>query len=367
MLSRKRLFTNDTSPPAGASNDETSVAPRNRRIRLILLVAVPLIVVLGVTVIYISGGRFVSTENAYVKADIVPIGASVSGTVLQVPVRQNQFVHAGDVLVELDETAFQLAVTRAEAKLAQVRTELVALKAGYREKQAEAELARTQHAFALKEQQRQANLLKQRLVAPSDYDDAKRRTDLAALQVTATEQDLEQIAESLGGDANAPVEQHPNYREALAALEQARLDLRHATLRAPLDGVVSHVPEPGQYIVTGTAAMTLVASGRSWVIANFTETDLTHVHPGQTVTVEVDMYPGATWHGVVESMSPATEAEFSVIPAQNASGNWVKVTQRVPVRIRLQDTSGLPQLRAGLSAVVEIDTEHHRRLLGFSF
>jgi membrane fusion protein (multidrug efflux system) len=367
MLSKKRLFTNSTPLPADASNDENPATPGNRRKRLVLLVAVPLIAILGVAIIYLIGGRYVSTENAYVKADMVPVGASVSGTVLQVPVRQNQFVQAGDVLVELDETAFQLAVRRAEAKLAQVRTELVALKAGYREKQTEAELARTQHAFALKEQQRQANLLKQHLVAPSDYDEAKQRTDLAALQVTATEQDLKRIAESLGGNADAPVEQHPNYREALAALEQARLDLQHATLRAPLDGVVSHVPEPGQYIAAGTAAMTLVASGHSWVIANFTETELTHVHPGQTATVQVDMYPGTTWHGVVESMSPATEAEFSVIPAQNASGNWVKVTQRLPVRIRLQNTSGLPQLRAGLSAVVEIDTEHRRRLLGFTF
>jgi len=297
----------------------------------------------------------------------VPVSAEVSGTIREVLVQENQTVVAGQPLFRLDAAPFQVALSKAEAKLAQVRTDLAALKASYREKQAEITLARTRYAFAQKDQQRQADLVARNFVSASKFDDAKQTADLAAQQIAALEQDLKRIAVTLGGSVDAPVERHPSYRAAQAELEQARLDLARVEVRASLPGTVSKAPKPGQYLATGATAMALVVSGNLWIEANFTETDLTFVHPGQPVAIHVDTYPDAAWTGVVQSLSPATGAEFSVIPAQNATGNWVKITQRVPVRIKFDAAPGMPQLRAGLSAVVEIDTGHRRRLLGYAF
>ncbi len=335
--------------------------------RLILLVVVPAAALVAVGVVYLGGGRYVETDNAYVKADKVPVSAEVSGMVTEVLVNENQNVKAGDALFRLDPAPFEVEVARAEAQLAQVRTNLAALKATYREKQAEIALARTKYQFALKDQQRQAELVAKNFVSASKFDDAKQSAELAGQQIAALEQDLKRIAESLGGGVEAPIERHPSYREALAALDQAKLNLSRAEVRAPLPGTVSKPPKPGQYLAAGATAMALVVSGNHWVEANFTETDLTYVHPGQPATVRVDTYPDKTWQGKVESLSPATGAEFSLIPAQNATGNWVKIAQRVPVRIKLDAAPGLPELRAGLSALVEIDTGHRRRLLGLSF
>jgi membrane fusion protein (multidrug efflux system) len=334
--------------------------------RLILLVVVPLIAALVVGVVYLKGGRYVETDNAYIKADKVPVSAPVSGTVTEVLVDENQSVNAGQPLFRLDPAPFQVAVAKAEAKLAQVRTDLAALKASYREKQAEIALARIKYAFSRKDQRRQADLVVRNFISASRFDDAKQSTDLAEQQISALDLDLKRIAETLGGSVDSPVERHPSYRVALAELEQAKLDLARAEVRAPLPGIVSKPPKPGQYVAAGSIALALVVSGNLWVEANFTETDLTYAHPGQPVTIRVDTYPDAAWKGVVESLSPATGAEFSVIPAQNATGNWVKIAQRVPVRIKIEAAPTMPQLRAGLSTTVEIDTGHRRRVLGFS-
>lgn len=352
-------------------DNETTIAeavrpPKRRLKRLILLVVVPLIAALAVGVVYIKGGRYVETDNAYIKADKVPVSAEVSGTVTDVLVDENQSVNAGQPLFRLDPAPFQVAVAKAEAKLAQVRTDLAALKASYREKQAEIALARTKYAFSQKDQRRQADLVARNFISASKFDDAKQSTDLAEQQISVLDQDLKRIAETLGGSVESPVERHPSYRVALAELEQAKLDLARAEVRAPLPGIVSKPPKPGQYVAAGSIALALVVSGNLWVDANFTETDLTYVHPGQPVTIRVDTYPDAAWKGVVESLSPATGAEFSVIPAQNATGNWVKIAQRVPVRIKIEAAPTLPQLRAGLSTIVEIDTGHRRSVLGFS-
>lgn len=351
-------------------DNETTIAdvrpPKRRLKRLILLVVVPLIAALAVGVVYLKGGRYVETDNAYIKADKVPVSAAVSGTVTEVLVDENQSVNAGQPLFRLDPAPFQVAVAKAEAKLAQVRTDLAALKASYRERQAEIALARIKYAFSQKDQQRQADLVAKNFISASKFDDAKQSTDLAEQQISALDQDLKRIAETLGGSVDSPVERHPSYRVALAELEQARLDLARAEVRASLPGIVSKPPKPGQYVAAGSIALALVVSGNLWVEANFTETDLTYAHPGQPVTIRVDTYPDAAWKGVVESLSPATGAEFSVIPAQNATGNWVKIAQRVPVRIKIEAAPTMPQLRAGLSTTVEIDTGHRRRVLGFS-
>ncbi len=341
--------------------------PPSRRLRrFILLVVIPLIAVVAVGVMYLRGGRYVETDNAYVKADKVPVSAEVSGAIKEVLVQENQSVTAGQPLFRIDAAPFQVAVARADARLAQVRTDLAATKAGFRAKQAEMTLARTRYAFARKDQQRQADLIARNFIPASRFDEAQQSTDLAGQQINVLQQDLKRIAETLGGSVDAPVERHPAYLAALAELDQARLDLARVEVRAPLPGIVSKPPKPGQYVNAGSVALALVVNGNLWIEANFPETDLTYVHPGQPVAVHIDTYPGATWPGVVESLSPATGAEFSVIPAQNATGNWVKIAQRVPVRITLDAGSDMPQLRAGLSAIVEIDTGHRRRLLGGS-
>jgi len=340
--------------------------PRIRIKRVILLLVVPLCVLLAAGLVYLRGGRYVETDNAYVKADKVPISAEVSGTIKEVLVEENQPVTAGQVLFRIDPAPFKVTVARAEAKLAQVRTDLAAMRASYRAMQAEITVARTKLSFAQKDQQRQADLVARNFVSASRFDDARQTTDLAGQQITAMEQDLSRIAATLGGGVDVPVDRHPSYRAAQAELEQAQLDLARVEVRAAVPGVASKPPKPGQYVAAGSTAMALVASGNLWIEANFTETDLTYVRVGQPVAIHIDTYPNQAWKGVVDSLSPATGAEFSVIPAQNATGNWVKIAQRVSVRIKIDPGSDLSQLRTGLSTTVEVDTGHRRRLLGMS-
>ena len=330
-------------------------------IRFILLVVVPLVAALLGGLLWLAGGRRVGTDNAYVEADKVPISVEVTGTVQQVFVRENQAVKTGDPLFQLDRAPFEVAVQRAEANLAQARTDLEALRASYREKQVEINLARTRHAFALKDRNRQVELAKKDYAPQVTVDTAEQNA-----QVTALEQDLARIGQSLGGGPNVPIEAQAAYRVAAANLAQAQLDLTRTLVHAPADGAVSDPPKPGQHITMGALATVVVASGAPRVEANLTEKDLTYVHPGQPVDVRVDTYPGRTWKGTVESLSPATGAEFSLLPAQNATGNWVKIAQRVPVRIALDPAPDLAKLRAGLSAEVKIDTGHKRRLFGMT-
>lgn len=350
-----------------ASPVESSSPPSRRLIRWILLMLVPMIVALVVGVVYLRGGRFVETDNAYVKADKVPVSAEVSGAIKEVLVEENQTVLAGQPLFRLDAAPFAVAVAKAEAKLAQARTDQAVLKASYREKQAEIAVAQTKRGFANKDQLRQADLVARSFISASRFDEAKQNTDLAAQQVVTLEQDLKRIAETLGGSVDVPVERLPSYRAAQAELDQARLDLARVEVRASLPGTVSKLPKPGQYLTAGTMATALVVNNNLWIEANLTEKDLAFVHPGQPVAIHIDTYPDAIWQGVVDSLSPATGAEFSVIPAQNATGNWVKIAQRVSVRIKLKTAQDTSQLRAGLSALVEIDTGHRRSLLGWSF
>ncbi|MFN0305028.1 MAG: HlyD family secretion protein [Burkholderiales bacterium] len=334
--------------------------------RLLLLVVIPLIAAVGVGYAYLKGGRYVETDNAYVKAEKIAVSAELSGKIREVLVQENQAVSAGEPLFRLDAEPFEVAVARADARLAQVRTDLAALKASYRTKQAEITLATTKHAFARKDQQRQADLVAKNFISTARFEESQQSADLAIQQINAMEQDLRRIAETLGGSVDTPVERHPSYRAAFAEMGKAKLDLANTEVRASLPGNVSRPPRLGQYVAAGTMAMALVVSGNLWIEANYTETDLTFVRPGQPAVVRIDTYPGVTWKGSVDSLSPATSAEFSVIPAQNATGNWVKITQRVPVRIKLDPERDMPQLRAGLSAIVEIDTGHRRRVLGFA-
>lgn len=348
-------------------NDEAGTRVRARALRWTLLVAVPLAAVVVGVVLWLLGGRFVETDNAFVKADKIPLSAEVPGAVVDVLVHENEAVRAGQALFRLDPVPFRVAVAKAEARLGQARTDLAAMKASYREKQAQIALARTRFEFARRERSRQADLAARNFISDSKLDDARRGAEIAGQEMHAQQQDLQRIAAALGGGIDVPIESHPMYRAALAELEQARLDLSRVEVRASIDGTVSHLPKPGQFVAAGATVAALVADARPWIEANFPEKDLTWVHPGQPVEVRIDTWPDRLWTGIVESLSPATGAEFSILPPQNASGNWVKVAQRVPVRVRLDASSDAPRLRAGLSATVRVDTGHRRTLLGFGF
>ncbi|WP_245879947.1 HlyD family secretion protein [Vibrio gangliei] len=330
--------------------------------RFVLLFIIPLLLIVGSVVIYLNGGRYVETENAYVKADKTPINSEVVGRVINVPVIENQHVKKGDLLVQIDPKPYEIAVAQAEANLADVRTDLETLKAEYQNKLANIEVAQSQLDYARIEEKRQYNLRNKKYSSEAEYDSARQKTLLFELQINALEKGLKQVAESLGGDPNAPVEEHPKFKLAAAQLEQAKNDLDHVNVYAPADGIVSKVLEDGQYITSNTTTMLLVADKNLWVEANFTEKEMTNVEVGQEVDIEVDYAPGYTWKGHVKSISPATGSEYSVIPAQNATGNWVKVTQRLPIRISIEAKDDMPTLRAGMSAIVTVDTKHKRHL-----
>lgn len=325
-------------------------------LRPALLYGVPLVIFAAAATVWITGGRYVDTDDAYVKIDKLPVSVDVAGTVREVHVKENQRVAAGAPLFTLDRAPYEVALAKATADLARASTDVRALKASYREQQAQITLAMTREQFAGKEYRRRADLATKGYIPAINLDEAQEQADLAHQQTIALEHDLARISATLGGSIDLPVEQHPEYLAAAAALAQARLDLARTTVYAPFAGVVSKLPKVGAYLAPGTAALALVGGQPPWIEANFTEKDLTHVHEGQPVEVRFDIFPGRSWRAVVDSISPATGAEFSVIPPQNATGNWIKITQRIPVRIELLPDASPPGLRAGLSAWVKIDT-----------
>ena len=322
--------------------------PRLRR--LLLMVALPIVLVIAGLWYWVHSSRYQDTDNAYVVADQVNVAPQVAGRVLAVPVVQNQAVTAGQVLLTIDAAPFQIALDQANANLDTVRNQIQAQQASLIGAQAHA-------AYLRREVDRDTNLVKQDVVAASKLDDMK-------TQLTVAEQQIAQIRASLNGNPDLPYTQQATYKQALAARDDAALQLSYATLKAPAAGVVTEVDiKPGDIVAAGHPVFALVMSGKRWVEANFKETQLTRVHVGQKVEVEVDTYPGKKWQGSVESIAPGTGSVFSVLPAQNATGNWVKVVQRIPVRIALDQAEGEPDLRAGMSAEVDIDT-HYNPLFG---
>ncbi len=341
-----------------------------RRLRYPLLLLGPLLVAAAASYFYFTGGRYVTTENAYVKADKVMIAAEVSGLIAEVAVHENQPVEKGDILFRIDDGLYRIAISEVEAGLANVRDEIAGLKAEYQQKLEERALAKTNIAFAKKEFDRQTRLIATNAVSRSKLDSTRHDLDISLQQIRVIDQEAAQIRAQLGGDHKLPIEQHSHYQTAMAAKSRAELDLKHTVIRAPFDGIAGNTPQVGQQVIGKGAfsspVMSLVATNDIWIEANFKETDLTYVMPGQSVAVRVDTYPGKEWKGTIQSLSQATGAEFSVIPPQNATGNWVKVVQRIPVRIAVEANEDDPPLRAGMSTFVEIDTERKRPLPEFA-
>lgn len=334
-----------------------------RLVRPVLLVLGPLLaLVLGLQY-YIAAGRYVSTENAFLKSDKIAISPEVSGHVAAVQVNENDLVPAGRPLFRIDEQRFLIVLNRKQAELEQARRRVEALRALYRQKGAEIKVAGQEVAFYRNEFKRAERLKDGGHVSGANFDKAERDLLMAGHRVEALEQDLSGVLASLGGDPSVPIDRHPDVQEALAEVERAQLDLTRTSVVAPADGIASNLElQIGEYVEAGTPVFSLVTTERIWVEANLKETDLTHVRPGQTATVVADAYPDHAWRARIASIAPATGAEFSLLPPQNASGNWVKVVQRVPVRLEIERRETDPPLRAGMSVKVEIDTEVERSL-----
>lgn len=370
MADGQRNATAEGAPAEAQTAPSPALVPapprRRRWLRRVLLLLGPLLLIAGAAYVYATGGRFVGTDNAYVRAHMVSVSADISGRVVEVMVRENQRVDPGDTLFRLDEEPLRIALAEARANVDAVRNDIAAQKAAYRQAEEQLKLAEANVAFAEREYRRREKLVAQKIVSESEFDEARNQYQVALREAAAVRQDMERILSELAGDPAIDPETHPRVREAEAKAAQAALDLRRALVVSPASGIVSRVDSlrPGDYVVAGQPAFSIVADTDVWVEANLKETDLTYVRPGQAATVEIDSYPGRTWHGRVESIGAATGAEFSLLPPQNATGNWVKVVQRVPVRLAIDAADAEAPLRAGMSAVIEIDTGHRRELPG---
>jgi membrane fusion protein, multidrug efflux system len=330
-------------------------------LRLVLLVVVPLVAVAGGVLWWLSGGRYVSTDNAYVKAHIVQIAPEIAGQVRRVLVRDHQAVSAGESLMTIESRPFKLALDSAEAELDAARSQVETLRGTWREVVAELADAEARADYFKRQWQRQEELAIKGVASASRRDEAQNEARAAADHVATVRAKLRRVLVVLNGDPQLPVEDHHLVRDKAAARERAALDMARTTIRAPVDGVVVNMRvQQGEQVKAAVPLFVLVVVSRPWVEANFKETELTHVRVGQKATVVLDTYPDTTWEAVVESLSPATGAEFAVLPPQNASGNWVKVVQRLPVKLRLMPQVGEPRLRAGMTATVKIDTGRER-------
>jgi membrane fusion protein, multidrug efflux system len=349
----------------------SSTGARGRRmsrgmVRVVLLAVAPLAAALVGIYFYATGGRYVTTENAYVKSDKVAVSTDVTGRVIEVAVVDNQTVKPGDLLFKLDPEPFKIALDESDAKMRAVRTEVEALRALYRQKKQDLVRYELDITFNKREFERQQQLMQAGQATRSRFDTAMHDLEKSQQQINSARETIAEVVAQLGGDPNIPVEKHPMYLQAKSVRDEAELNLRRIGVFAPIEGIVTRMTlQPGEHVERGTPVFSIVKTTNMWVEANLKETELTHVRPGQTAKITVDTYPGVAWEAKVDSISPATGAEFSLLPPQNATGNWVKVVQRVPVKLVIEPRPDAPPLRAGISVVVEIDTKHERELPSF--
>ena len=349
----------DAPAMAPAAPAAATPAAHPRRKRLLLWLAGPLLFGGVFAWNWFAGADAVSTDNAYVKADRVMIAPQVAGRVTDVLVSQNQSVQQGDVLFRLDTAPLRIALEQAQAQLAQVSDSSGANRAAMRESDAALRAAAETERWARQEFERQQELRGRGLVAQKALDDAAHALAGAKAERERAAAAVEKSRLTLGGHPGDAIESLPDYRAAKAAVEKAELDLAHAEVRAPVAGIVgSHDLQPGEYLNLGQAAFPLVAGAPVWFEANFKETDLDRMRVGQHAQIRIDSYPGRHWQARIASISPASGAEFSVLPPQNASGNWVKIVQRIPVRLELEEVpADGPPLRAGMSADVRVELD----------
>jgi membrane fusion protein, multidrug efflux system len=356
-----------TAGSSASAAPRVTEAPTRRRVsraalRPLLMLGGILVVAVASGAWWITGGRYVSIDDAYVRAAKETVATDVSGLVAEVPVHEGQLVKKGDVLLRLDPRQYEIALAGARADLGSVVSDLNAEKLTYRRMLRDTDGKAAQVQSDQANFDRFANLVKSGGVTRAEYDNARfalaaNQQALDALKVRAQVQ----LAE-LGGDPEPDVHGMSRYLIAKAKLDEAQRELDHTVIYAPFDGIVTQVDtvQPGMYLAASVAAFGIISTEHVWAEANPKETELTWVKPGDPVDVTVDTYPCRTWKGEVESIAPNSGSEFSVLPAQNTSGNWVKVVQRIPVRIHVDRDPGDPALRAGMSVEAEIDTGHRR-------
>ena len=347
--------------------DRIAAVPVRRRdlrrlLRPLLMLGGIAVVIVGSLVFWISGGRFVSIDNAYVRSAKEALSTDVSGIVMAVPVHEGQHVSKGDVLLRLDPRPFELAVMGARANLGGIVSGLNAMKVDYKRMLRDVDVKQSQVALDQVNSDRLGSLVQSGGVTRAEFDTARfalatNKQSAEALKLAAAVQ-----LARLGGDPEVDVQTMSDYLQAKARLDEAQRQLDHTVIFAPFDGIATMVDtvQPGMYLAASTAAFGLVSTDHTWIEANPKETELTYVKPGDPVSLTVDTYPGRQWSCSVQSIAPNSGSEFSVLPAQNTSGNWVKVVQRIPVRITCDRKSDDPEFRAGMSVIADIDTGHTR-------
>ena len=341
--------------------------PRRRRwLRRILLIAVPVVALAAGLAIYLNGGRYISTDNAYVAAQKVLVTPQISGTVNDIKVAEGQKLKAGDVLFTIDPKPYQIALEEANAALTRAETDFGALKSQYQGFAPQIAVAQSTVQLRQDEVDRKSQLLASKVVARADIEEDQVNLETARASLTALENGQRNALSQLGGNPDATLQSYGPWLAAKAAADRAQWNLDQTVLKAPLDGIATQVSniQMGRFIAAGSPVFAIVSDQDVWVDANPKETDITWLKPDQAVTVTVDAFPDQPLQGHVASISPGTGAQFSLIPAQNAAGNWVKVVQRVPVRVTLDPGQDLSRLRAGMSVNVDIDTRRRRSLAG---
>ena len=340
-------------------------AARRRRalLRPLLFALLPVALAVGAYE-YVTGGQVMATDNAYVQAQTVGVSTDVSGLVAAVAVHDNQHVKKGDVLFRLRDKSFRIALEGAQGQLGAVRNQVLTQQAAFKQAvsqiaQAEADIPYYETVF-----KRQQDLASSVVASRATFDQAQHDLTAARQKVAVAQAQAQAMLAQLGNDASQPVEDNPFFKQAKAAVDAAQRDLDDTVVRAPFDGTVTNVDalQAGSYLRASQPGFSLISDTDLWVEASPKETELTYVEPGQRATVTVDTYPGVVWTGAVDSISPASGSSFSLLPAQNTTGNWVKVVQRIPMRVRLDLPPGKPPLRVGMSVVVEVDTGHARGL-----
>jgi membrane fusion protein, multidrug efflux system len=333
-------------------------------LRLTLLVLIPALVGLIALSYYLLGGRYVATDNAYVGAQKVLITPEVSGKVVRIAVTEGQLLRPGDELFAIDPEPYRFTAQESEARLQRVRSDFATLKAVLASLDRQIELSRQTLSAARADFDRKTRLLGDRISSQSDLDKARVALAAAQVQLEQLEQQERTARIQLLDDPDLAVERYPQFIEATVSLERAQRDLANTVLRAPIAGVATQVSsiQMGRYLTAGMAVFSIISSDTLWIDANPKETDLTYVRAGQPVTITVDAFPDRRWEGTVGAISPGTGAQFAILPPQNAAGNWIKIVQRVPMRIEFAPGQDLRRLRAGMSATVEIDTGRRGRL-----
>ncbi|RDV03856.1 HlyD family secretion protein [Undibacter mobilis] len=351
-----------TAEGAAATADTPAQPAKKRNLRRTLLIVLPLAAALIGGVIYLMGGRYISTDNAYVGAQKVLITPDVSGKVMKVAVHEGQHVNAGDELLMLDRVPFELALAQAKAKLAIARSDYDKAKANLASLIKLSDLAERNVELKQRDLERKQKLVASQAGSAADVDTSAAAVVAAQLQAQYAEQQRDTTLASLLGDANLPLEKFPAYTEAKAVADNAERDLAHTTLRAPIDGTATQVDniQLGRFVAAGAPIFSVIDDANPWVDANPKETDITYLRLGQKATLDIDSFPDRAFTGTVIAVSPGTGSQFSILPAQNATGNWVKVVQRVPVRIAFDKGQDLSRLRTGMSANIAIDTHYSR-------